>query len=176
MLTLSPEVKAMGSRRYQSPGNVLLESFILSWVCWYTQTWLKTISCVHRPFRGLLSIGCLHLSTESLLHVIMYVRKPWHKWFRTSSLPFLYPFPINKKSWTRKNCNSYRSTNTLSVSPLKQKIRILNYFFLAFEGAWIFLNILWKRNLKFRPKVRDIFFGNSWPLLQRMKTQADASN
>ena len=69
MLTLSPEVKVivvMGSRRYQSPGNVLLESYILSWFGLY----------LHRPFRGLFPTGCVYLSTESLLRVIMYVRKP----------------------------------------------------------------------------------------------------
>ena len=108
-------IVVMGSRRYQSPCNVLLQSYILSWFGLYIQTWLKTIRYVHRPFRGLFSTGCVYLSTESLLRVIMYVRKPWQKLFRTSSLPFIYYFPFNKKLWTRKNCNNNRSTREYSL-------------------------------------------------------------
>ena len=165
-------IVVMGSRRYQSPCNVLLQSYILSWFGLYIQTWLKTIRYVHRPFRGLFSTGRVYLSTESLLRVIMYVRKPRHKWFWVTPLPFIYYFPINKKSWTRKNCNNYRSTNIISVSHLKQKIRILNKFFPCFWGSLIFA---W-HTPKAKCKRFDIFFCNSWPPLQRIKTQANASN
>ena len=82
----------MGSRRYQSPCNVLLESYILSWFGLNIQTWLKTIRYVHRPFRVLFSTVC---TSQQSLVTCNYV---WAQAMTQVISDKFPPFPINKKS------------------------------------------------------------------------------
>ena len=82
----------------------------------------------------------------------MQLRKLWQKRFRSSPLPFIYPPLLISLT------NNQNLLTTSSPAFKTKQIYIWNQFFLAFEAAKIFLDLLWKENFKFRAKIQACHF------------------
>ena len=126
----------------QSPGNVLLESYILRWVGLYIQTWLKTIGNVQPSFSRAFS----NWSCEPLNRVLVtcashdtsdFGQLPSFSFTTSLLIRNREPEKIVTTIGLQEN-TLLRSTNTISVSSLKQKkphfklfsllLRVLEFF------------------------------------------------